>query len=157
MRTYQKILASILCYIIATVAFTACEWDNSPEPDHPLFVTYTISAGVAEYTGSNLLLQDINTWIKANQRVYDVEIRYTSGDASEFTQQDADAVKAYESFAPKFKAYLDEVKAKLAKGDYEPDNQVDATLYIFATRTQGESGNLKYEQIRLVYPDTTNQ
>lgn len=156
MKTYQKLFAGILCCVMALAGFTACEWDNSPEPEHPLYVTYTITAGPIEYTGSDVLLQDINKWVKTNQKIYDVKVNYTTGEASEFTETDAKAIEVYEAFAPKFKAFLDECHTKLAKGEYEPDSQVDATFFIAATRTQGEAGGLKYEQVKLVYP-TPNQ
>lgn len=153
MNIYQKLSAGIFFCVIAVAAFTACEWDSSPEPEHPLFVTYIITAGVDEYTGSDELLQDINKWIKTNQKAYDVEVSYSSGAASEFAQTDAEAIKIYEAFAPKFKAFLNECLAKLAKGNYEPDNQVNATFFIAATRTQGQGGGLKYEKVQLIYPN----
>lgn len=156
MNTYQKLLAGIVCCIIALAGFTACDWDTSPEPEHPSFVTYTITAGVAEYSGSDELLQDIDKWIKTNQKIYDKKVNYSTGAASEFTKADEDAIKVYEEFASKFKNFLNESRAKLEKGEYEPDNLVKATFYIVANRAQGEGGSLKYEQVKLVYP-TTNQ
>lgn len=152
MKILKNYLSILVCIILAATAFTACEWDNSPEPEHPTYVTYTISVGLEDYIGSDELLQDIYKWIKANQKIYDKEVRYSTGAASEFASSDADALKIYETFAPKFKAYIEEVQTKLAKGEYEPDNHVNATFYIYAARTQGEGGSLKSEQVKLVYP-----
>ena len=152
MKSLKNLFALIACAMLAVTAFTGCEWDDSPEPDHPLYVTYTISASVSDFTGSDALLLDINKWIKANQKIYDKQVNYSTGAASEFAQTDADAIKIYESFVPKFKAYLEEVRGQLAKGVYEPDSKTNASFYVYAARTQGEGGNIKTELVTLVYP-----
>lgn len=157
MKTIQRVLAFLACSLIAATPFTSCEWDTSTEPEHPLYVTYTISASAIEFVGSEQLLLDIKTWIRENQIAYDKQVNYSTGEASEFTKTDADAVKRYEEFVPKFKTFIDEVRNKVAKGAYDPDNQVNATFDVYAKRTQGKDGNLRYEQIKLVYPPADAQ
>ena len=92
-------------------------------------------------------------WVKANSIIYDTNVNYTSGEASEFTTTDAEAATKYENeFVPKFKAYLNEVKSKLATGAYGRDVEVRASFYTFANRAQGKQGDLKYEHIEFIYP-----
>jgi hypothetical protein len=156
MKTFQNISMLMVCIILAATAFTSCEWDTSPEPDHPLYVTYTITASNIDFSGPEQLLPDMRAWIKANQIIYDKPVSYSTGEASEFTKTDAEAIKKYEEeFLPKFKAYLEEVKGKLKSGDYGAGAVVNATFYTAATRTQGKDGNLKYEQFTLAYPSAT--
>lgn len=155
MKTLRYLSVLLACALMATTAFTSCEWDDSPEPDHPLFVTYTVSATDSVFVGPAQLLLDIEAWIRANHDIRDVEVSYSTGEASEFAKTDAEAVKRYEAFAPKFKAYLQqEVYSKLKKGDYGTNVTVDAIFHIFATRTQGEKGTLRYESLKFSYPDT---
>lgn len=143
----------LACLVLALAAFTSCEWDTSPEPEHPLYVTYTITAGTVQYVGPELLLPEIEGWIKANQIVYDKAVKYSTGEASEFTKTDTEAATKYENtFVPKFKAYLDELTGKLASGTYGDSVTVNATFYITAYRTQGQDGSLRYEEFNYVFP-----
>ena len=142
---------------LSLATFTSCEWDDSPEPEHPLYVTYTITAGAIEYTGPELLLPEIQAWIKTNQIVYDKPASYTTGEASEFAKTDAEAIKKYnDEFAPKFKSYLKELNSKLAAGAYGDNVKVNATFYLAASRTQGKDGTLKYEEIQFIFPSSNN-
>ena len=153
MRQFVKTSLLLFSMMIASAVFTSCEWDTSQDPPHPLYVSYTITASTAEFVGPQLLLQDINAWIKENQLVYDKAVNYTTGEASEFAKTDAQAVSEYEIFLPKFRAYLDEVKTQLAAGKYgEITNPVSAIFAVYAKRTQGKEGNLKYDQIKFTYP-----
>jgi len=157
MKYLTRFLPAFMFLLLSMTTVSSCDWeklDRSPEPEHPLYVTYTISASSLDFTGPEQLLLDIQDWIKANNSIYDKQVNYKSGEASEFTQTDAEAVKKYEEFVPKFKAYLDnEVKDLLRSGHYgEPTATVSALFSIYAARTQGESGNLKYEQISFTYP-----
>lgn len=153
MKTFQKITMLLASLILAATSFSSCEWDNSPEPDHPLYVTYNITAGNIQFTGPELLLPEMLEWIKNNQIVYDKQVSYSTGEASEFTKTDSEAINRYEKeFLPKFQAYLDEVKSKLASGAYGDGAVVDATFYTTASRTQGQGGTLKYEEFKLLYP-----
>ena len=146
----------VACLILAATAFTSCEWDTSPEPEHPLYVTYSITAGNIDFSGPELLLTDMQEWIKANQYIYDKQVNYSTGEASEFANTDNEAIKKYENdFLPKFKAYLEEVKGKLKSGAYGEGVVVNATFYATASRTQGKDGNLRYEQFKLDYPSGT--
>ena len=148
----------LACVLLAATAFISCDWDASTEPDHPLYVTYTVSAGYVSFQGPELLLQDIQTWIKDNQIVYDKAVNYTTGEASEFTKTDTEAVKKYEEFAPKFKTYLNNVvMTSLKEGKYDDKENntkanVTATFFVSAARTQGQNGNLKYEEINFSFP-----
>lgn len=153
MKQIYKYAIALVCVLMASVSFTACEFDNSPEYDHPLYVTYTISASDIEFNGPDQLLIDMLSWIKANSDIYDVKVNYSSGNASEFADQDTDARKKYEAFVPKFNAYLAEVRSKLASGTYGSGAVVNAKFATFAKRTQGENGNLMYEEIQFVYPN----
>ena len=146
---------TVLALILAVV--TSCDWeklDRSPEPDHPLYVTYTITASSLNFTGPEELLNNIQDWVKTNQIAYDKKVNYKNGEASEFTKTDEEAVKKYDEFVPKFKTYLEkDVKESLKKGTYgDPTDKVTAIFAVYAARTQGESGNLKYEQISFTYP-----
>ena len=149
----KRISLLFACLILSLSTFNSCDLDTSPEPEHPLYVTYTISAGSLEFTGPNQLLLDIQAWIKENQVVYDKQVSYKTGDASEFNKTDAEAIKKFDEFLPLFQTYLDEVKGKLASGVYgKSASNVSAMFYVFASRTQGKEGNLKYEQIKFSYP-----
>jgi len=147
----------LLLGIALTVSLTSCEWDSSPEPEHPLYVTYTISAGESAFSGPDQLLIDMQAWIKANQIVYDRSVNYSTGDKSEFTETDAEAITKFEEFLPKFKTYLEEIKSKIASGTYGNGVTVDATFFVFASRGQGNDKDLKYETVKLVYPDSNVQ
>ena len=158
MKQIHKYALALVCMILATTSFTSCDWDNSPEPEHPLYVTYTISAGSVSFSGPDQLLTDILAWVKANSIIYDTKVNYTTGAASEFTATDADAIKKYENeFLPKFKAHLGEVQNQLAAGNYGKGAEVRASFYTYAKRGQGQQGDLKYEHIEFIYPaPTTN-
>lgn len=158
MKNIKTALLVLLPLIFSVMTITSCDWDNSPEPEHPLYVTYTVSAGYVSFIGPDELLDDIQAWIKENQSVYDKPVNYTTGEASEFEKTDNEAIKKYEEFAPKFKAYLNEVVMKdLANGKYnDPENNtsptVMSTFYIAAARTQGQDGHLRYEEFKFSYP-----
>ena len=153
MKSLYKTSLLLFSMILASALFVSCEWDTSPEPEHPLYITYTVSASTSDLIEPLELQQDISAWIKANQKVYDKQVNYSTGEASEFAKTDAEAVAAYETFLPSFTAYLDQVKAKLAAGDYgEITTPIRVTFEVFAKRTQGEGGNLKYNQISFAYP-----
>ena len=147
---------ALVCMIITSTAFTSCEWDTSPEPDHPMYVTYTLSAGCVSFSGPDQLLDDIEMWVKTNSIAYDTPVNYSSGDASEFTTSDAEAVKRYNNeFLPKFKSYLNEMNSKLASGAYGKGISVKATFYTYAKRGQGQQRDLKYDQFEYSYPAHT--
>lgn len=150
---YYKLLTSL---ILAVATFTSCEWDKSPEYDHPTCVTYAISSGILSFEGPEQLQRDILAWIKENSIDYDKEVSYSTGEASEFAKTDAEAIKKYnEEYLPKFKSYLDELRRKLGLGTYGelPNGKVRILFYTTASRTQGQGGNLKYEQFEFNYPE----
>ena len=157
MKQLYKFSLALVFMVFATTSFTSCEWDTSPEPDHPMYVTYTISAESATFAGPEQLLTDIHAWIKANSIIYDKPVNYSTGDASEFTNADAEAANKYEQeFLPRFKTYLNEVSSKLASGAYGKGESVKATFYTYAKRAQGKQGDLKYDQFEFVYPTSSN-
>lgn len=132
---------------------SSCDFNMHEDPEHPLYVTYTISAGDLTFTGPEQLLIDLRAWIHNNQVSYDRQVNYSTGDASEFTTTDNEAKKKYEEeYLPKFKAHLQEVTAELNKGTYGKSVQVRATFYVFAKRAQGKDNELKYEHIEYVFP-----
>lgn len=158
MKQISNWVFSMVCFLLATTMVSSCDLHTPDDPEYPLYVTYTISAGEASFNGPEQLLIDIKSWIDNNQIVYDQKVNYSTGAVEEFTTTDAEAAKKYEDeFLPKFKAYLDQVKSKLANGTYGENVTVDATFYVFASRTQGDGGNIKYDTIKLVYPSSSAQ
>lgn len=150
----------LIASILLMGALLACDWDDldkSDDPDHPLYVSYTISVGQTAFDGPEQLLADINAWVKANQIMFDRQVNYSTGDPSEFTKTDAEAIKKYEEFVPKFKSYLEDVKRRVADGFYttaeQPDVTVHARFYTFAARVQGTGNNLKSETFELNWPE----
>lgn len=158
MKIIKKLSLVLACVMLAAAAFTSCDWDTSPEPEHPLYVTYSVTAGYVTFIGPDQLLTDIQTWIKANQIVHDEPVNYTTGEASEFEKTDANYVKKYEEFVPRFKSYLnDVVMTNLNAGNYDNKEtntkaNVVATFFVSASRVQGQNGNLKYEEFKFSYP-----
>ena len=148
-------LALLLMSLLVMVGITAsCGLGTPEDPEHPIYVSYTISAGVFSFEGPEELQLDIEAWIKANQILYDTQVNYSTGEASEFSKADAEAIRQYnETFLPKFKSHLNEVTASLNKGTYGKDAKVKATFYVFASRRQGKDGDLKYEHIDFNYPN----
>jgi len=158
MRLLYKIAALFAGMIITAVAFTACEFDNSPEPDFPTFVSYAITAECKVTKNMPAqLLQDINAWIEANRKIYDKEMSYSTGEKSEFAKGDTEANQKYDVFKGKFEAYLDSAKVKLADGQYgNISTPVTATFIMYARRQQGKE-TLRYDQIEFVYPDSSSE
>lgn len=133
---------------------SSCDFSMHEDPEHPLYVTYTISAGSVSFTGPNELLTDIQAWIHNHQVSYDRQVNYSTGEASEFTTTDNEAIKKFEEdYLPKFKAHLQEITAELNKGTYGKSVHVTATFYAYAKRAQGKNGDLKYEHIEYSYPE----
>ncbi len=153
MKRFFKFPIALACMVMAAIALYSCEWDTSEDADFPLYVTYSITADYRIEVGPDSLFEDVKKWIRANQKVYDVRVNYTTGEASEFATQDAAAIKHYEDFVPKFKAYLVELKAKIAAGEYQDANEVRAKFFTYAARVQGQNGTLRYDEYEFVYPD----
>jgi hypothetical protein len=147
-------LALVFLGILAVAGFnTSCGFSTPADPEHPLYVSYTISAGIVSFDGPDQLQIDIEAWIKSNSIVYDTQVSYSTGEASEFKKTDEEAIKQYnEVFLPKFKTYLNNLAAQLDKGTYGKVNTVKATIYTSASRLQGNGGSLKYEHHEFVYP-----
>ena len=145
MKKIKSLTLLIVAVMLVVGITSSCEFDNSPEPDHPTYVTYTISAGYVNYVGPQQLIDDVMQWVTDNDTVYDTKV------------DDAKAIKEYEKFVPKFKEFLNQVKDQLAAGAYGDVTSVSVTFYVFAARTQGKDGNLQYEQFEFVYPDSSSQ
>ena len=151
MKTVQKLSVLLVCLALGLMSM---ECDNSPEPAHAKFISYTISAelDLNSYTGPQDLPNDIKAWVDKNEVYYDLPFEYSTGAASEFAKYDAEALKKYDPFKTKLLQYLEELKGRLAKGDYGKDSKVNATIRVFAERGQGESRSLKNETVNLTYP-----
>lgn len=155
MKRIHAFALLILSLLTITGLTSSCEFNSHEDPDHPLYVEYTISAGNLSFSGPQQLLLYIQNWIKENQIVYVKQVNYSTGDASEFSTTDAEAIKKYEEFLPKFKALFNKLDQELAKGTYGKENiNVNAIFYVFAKRAQGKDGNLKYDQLDYVYPSS---
>lgn len=154
MKSIQRLSA---LFILLVLSLTSCDWDNSPEPPHPTFISYNISAWLDEgYVGPVNLATDINAWIKEHSITYDKKVNYSTGDASEFKTTDAEALKNYDTFKANFTKFLAEIKDKLSQGAYKTPNEtalkVNATFYTFAERQQGNDNLLKSEKVVFTYP-----
>lgn len=152
MKRNHKSLLFLAGAILSMMAYISCGFNAPEDPEHPLFVSYSISASYDQYNGPDELLADVLAWVEQNSIFYDTEVNYSTGAASEFVQSDAEAIKKYDEFVPKFKAYLNEVATKLAKGTYGSGAQVKADFYMYVVRGQGESRNIKSEHVNFVYP-----
>ena len=130
------------------------ECDNSPEPDHVKFISYQVSAQLDDvtYTGPKELVTEMKKWIENNEVYYDLRYDYSTGAASEFTEEDAKALAKYEPFKAKFTQYLEEIRGKLAKGSFGKDVKVSASFRVFAERGQGQDRVLKEETVNFTYP-----
>lgn len=142
------------------LALSLCNSCGIPEdPEFPSFVSYTVSGDVISITSdSEELLTDINAWLKANAIYIDVRMNYSTGEASEFADHDAEAVKKYEQqYIPKFNAYLTDLRAKLASGVYGEIDVVKITFCTYAKREQGKQNTLAYDQHEFTYPSAVEQ
>ena len=155
MKRIHKLLLLLACAVLAGTAFLSCEIDSADDPEHPLYVTYTISGDEVSFSGPNELINDIKAWYKANSIAYDTQVNYTSGKAEEFAKTDSIALDKYnKTFMPKFNNFLSELRQKLSSGTYGTGVEVRMTLSTFAARMQGEQKTLKYEQFEFCYPET---
>ena len=139
--------------VVLVLSFTSCDWDNSPEPDHPTYVSYTVSAWQESYEGPTILASDIADWIKTNTVIHEERVNSTTGALSEFAKTDPTIYPYYDTFKSKFTNYLNStVKSRLANGDYGKNVTVQATYYVYANRAYGEGKELKSEKVTLSYP-----
>lgn len=154
MNSLHKTTMLLAVLLLTVAASTSCDWDNSPEPEYPTRVTYTISAGYTEYSGPDQLILDIESWIKENQMGYTADANYTTGAASEFTRQDANASQEMNKFLTLFQNYLqNNVKKALASGTYGENVTVKAAFYVYVVRGQGEDRTVRTETVMFTYPD----
>ena len=153
MKTFQRL--SVLLVVLA-LSFTSCDWDNSPEPHHPTYVTYTISAWTESFDGPEALQLAIEGWVKKNAVIYDRQVNYSTGEVSEFAKHDPEALKNYETFKPKFVAFLNnELKELVKSGGFGNDiskAKAQATFIVYAERSYGDSNKLKSEKVEFSYP-----
>ena len=141
------------CLLLVVTSYSSCGFSTPEDPEHPIYVTYTISGSEVSFVGPDQLLIDIKSWFKANTIADDVRVNYVTGEQSEFAKTDAEWIKKYEDiFIPKFKAYLEELNTKLSLGTYGKVEQVKMTLCTYASRVQGQQGTLKYDQYEFSFP-----
>lgn len=152
MKRVKKTSLLLACALLSVMTFLSCGFDDKTDPDHPIFVSYEISVGCEEYNGPEQLVTDIKKWISDNSIYYDIENNYTTGAKEEFAQNDAEALKKYESFLMKFKSYLNELHDKLAKGSYSGVSTVDIDFFVYAKRLQGQGKDLKSDNVKFIYP-----
>ena len=151
LHKYTLVLVTLL---LTVTAFSSCEWDNSPEPEYPLKVTYSISASYTEYSGPDELIEDIKDWIQENQTGYVADANYKTGAKSEFVNQDAAAAKEMDKFLALFKSYLqNDVRNALAAGEYGNNVTVHALFYTYVARLQGEEPTVRTETVVFNYPN----
>ncbi len=151
MKTVHKLSILLVCLALGLMSM---ECDRSPEPPHVKYISYEITAQLDEetYAGPKELIPEIQTWIGNNEVYYDLQYEYKTGDASEFTKYDTQALAKYEPFKTKFTQYLDGLKSKLARGDFGKNVQVSASFHVFAKRGQGQNQVLREETINFTYP-----
>jgi len=156
MKNLYRLSLLITCFVIACTVVSSCGLDTPEDPDFPLYVTYNISVEVEDFNGSNQLLADINKWVETNKFAYDEKVNYTTGAPEEFAESDKKAIEEkYDVFVPKFKAFLEEIKSKLANGTYGDHKQVKARFLVYCSRMQGQGKLLASEVIDFVYPSSS--
>ena len=154
MKSLHKFSLLFVILLLAGMTLSSCEWDNSPEPDFPTRVTYAISAGYTEYSGPEQLITDIQKWIKENEMGYAADANYSTGAASEFVRQDAQAAQEMNKFLKLFQDYLNnDVRRALAAGTYGQDVTVRIAFYVYVVRYQGEDRTIKTETVMFTYPN----
>ena len=152
MKLFHKFWIACACMFIAAASLSSCDWDTSPDYDHPTYVTYSVTATDVSFTGPEQLLLDIQAWIEANQFIKDIKIEHPTGGDSDYVSSDAEVIRKYEAFASKFKAYLNDLKGKLEADKYGSGTKVISQFAISATRMQGNDRTLRQETVDFVYP-----
>lgn len=156
MKSLHKTRIILATLLLSTLAFTSCDWDNSPEPEFPSKVTYSISADYTEFDGPEQLLLDIQAWVQENKEGLALDGNFSSGAASEFANVDAQAAKQLDAFTTKFRNYLNTtVKSALDAGTYGDNVRVNAKFYTYVVRGQGENPSVKTTSVFFTYPETT--
>ena len=151
MKTFQKLSVLLVCLALGLMSM---QCDNSPEPPHAKFVSYTIAAemDLTNYTGPQSLSNDFKAWVDNNEVYYDLPFEYSTGAASEFAKYDAEALKKYDPFKTKLLQQLEKMRGQLNSNSYGKDAKVKATIRVFAERGQGQDRVLKEENINFTYP-----
>lgn len=158
MNKIHEFTLLLISVLLISTGLSSCGLGGKEDPEYPLYVSYSISAGEVSFEGPEELLIDIKSWINTNQIAFDRKVNYSSGSISEFETTDAEAIKKFdEEFMPKFVAYLDEVKRKLASGTYGDNPTVKASFGVYASRGQGQNRSLKYQIVNLTYPSGSAQ
>lgn len=156
MKKYYRFLSLAVILLIVMALCNSC--DRPEDPEFPSFVSYNITGDILSDNVPEQMLPDIKAWLRANDMSYDTEVNYSTGDASEFAESDAVALNKYQQqYLPKFRAYLNELYAKIAAGTYGKLDNVKITFCTYASRTQGKQNTLAYDQFELVYPSADLQ
>ena len=152
-----RFLPIAMCLMLFMAVNNSCGLGLPKDPEFPSYVSYSISGDVLSLTGPDQLLRDVRAWLSENAIYIESRVDYSTGDPSEFVQTDAAAIKRYqEEYIPKFKAYLNELNATIARGTYGAVDAVKITFCTYARREQGQQNTLKYEQYEFSYPVTTD-
>lgn len=156
MKKTYRYLSMAVCVLFVMALCNSC--DRPEDPEFPSYVTYNITGDILYYDGPDQLLPDIKAWLRANDLSYDAQLNYTTGEASEFVETDAGAVRKYEEqYLPKFRTYLNELYAKIANGTYGKQESVKIIFCTYASRTQGKQNTLAYDQHEFSYPSAAVQ
>ena len=154
MKKLYKFSLFITILVVACASFSSCGIDSTEDdPDFPLYVTYTISVYNEKYSGPNQVLTMINKWVENNKTIKDERVDYKTGAPEEFASMDQEYINKYNEFVPKFKAFLEETKTKLANGSYGDVKQVNGHFVVYCSRIQGQGNQLASEGIDFTYPD----
>ena len=156
MKEYYRFFSLAVAILFVMALCNSC--DRPEDPEFPSFVSYHITGDILSYDGPEQMLPDIKAWLRANDLSYDTKLDYSTGDASEFTESDIEAVKKYQQqYLPKFRTYLNELHAKIDAGTYGKLDNVKITFCTYASRTQGKQNTLAYDQHEFSYPSANLQ
>ena len=156
MKKYYRFLSLAVVLLIVMALCNSC--DRPEDPEFPSYVSYNISGDILSYNGPEQMLPDIKAWLRDNDLSYDTKWNYSTGEASEFTEADAEAVKKYQQqYLPKFRTYLNELYAKIDAGTYGKLDNVKIVFCTYASRTQGKQNTLAYDQFEFSYPSVDLQ
>lgn len=156
MKKFYRFLSLTGVLLIVLALCNSC--DRPEDPEFPSFVSYNITGDVLSYDGPEQMLPDIKAWLRTNDMSYDTKANYSTGEPSEFTETDAEAVNKYQQqYLPKFMTYMNELYAKIDAGTYGKLDKVKITFCTYASRTQGKQNTLAYDQFEFSYPSADLQ
>ncbi len=149
MKTFKK---SFMLLAVLALSLISCDWDTSPEPDHPTYITYTISAITENFNGPSMLQSDMEKWIKKNTVIYYEKTNTLAGNETDYARNDPEALKKYEAFKSTLSTFLSTgIKAEIDKGTYgvSKDIKAQGTFQVYVDR---DGSVLKSEKMEFSYP-----